>query len=124
MLEFFREGGFGMFPVLGFGLALIVVAALYARDGARPRLAVIGSLAALLVATVAHAMLSNVAAVFWFVQDPERVEEAALTRIVFTGLMESTRPGVLGGALLVFALVLTAVGAQRGASRELRLGAA
>jgi hypothetical protein len=36
-----------------------------------------------------------------------------------TGLMESTRPATLGGALLAIALILVAVGAYRSGQREL-----
>jgi hypothetical protein len=37
-----------------------------------------------------------------------------------TGLMESTRPATLGGALLTIALILVALGAYRSTHRELR----
>ena len=67
-----------------------------------------------------HAMLTDVAAVFSFVQDPERVADSELTRIVFTGLMESTRPGVMAGIFVVLALCLVAVGVQRDGQRQLR----
>ena len=39
---------------------------------------------------------------------------------LMTGLMESTRPATLGGALLTLALILVAVGAYRSTQRELR----
>lgn len=124
MLAFFQEGGWGMFPVTAFGLVMIVAAARFAIDGELIRLRFIGAMGAVLSAAMIHAMLTDVAAVFSFVQDPERVSDDALTRIVFTGLMESTRPGALGGALLVLALVLVAVGVSRGTARELRSRAA
>jgi hypothetical protein len=37
--------------------------------------------------------------------------------------MESTRPGALGGALLVLALVLVSVGVYRAGQKEIRLSA-
>jgi hypothetical protein len=41
-------------------------------------------------------------------------------RSLMTGLMESTRPAYLGGALLAIALVLVAVGEYRSGHREMQ----
>jgi hypothetical protein len=120
MIEFFQEGGFGMYPVLVFGLVLIGTAGRYAWDGEPMRLRVALALAVLLIVTVAHATWTDLAAVFDHISDPARTPEAELTRTLFVGLKESTRPGALGGALLSFALMLVCVGVYRGARRELR----
>ena len=124
MLQFWIEGGWGMFPVTAFGVVMILAAGRFAFDGEMLRLRFVGAMGAVLLAAVLHAMLTDVAAVFSYVQDPERVADDQLARIVFTGLMESTRPGALGGALLVVALVLVAVGVSRSTARELRARAA
>jgi hypothetical protein len=58
--------------------------------------------------------------VFAYVRDPENVADSDLTRIVFQGLMESTRPGVMAGIFIVLALCLVAVGVQRDGQRQLR----
>ncbi len=123
MMQMWIEGGFGMFPVLVFGLITIFAAGRYAFDGQTPRLRFVVAMSVVLCASMAHSMLSNVAAVFSFLQDPERAPDGELSRILFTGLMESTRPGALGGALLVLALVLVAVGVYRAGQKELRLAA-
>lgn len=123
MVQFFVEGGFAMLPVAVFGLVLLGTAGRYAWDGEPERLRFAIAMAVLLVATSLHAMLLDVAAVFAYVQSPERVRDADLVRVVFTGLMESTRPGALGGALLVLALVLVAIGVYRSGRRELRAAA-
>lgn len=120
MLDFFREGGWGMYPVLIFGLLLLGTSARYAWDGEPARLRFAIALCALLVVASLHAMLLDVAQVLWYVQSPERVADDDLVRVVFTGLMESTRPGALGGALLTLALVLVAIGVYRSGRRELR----
>jgi hypothetical protein len=120
MVEFFREGGWGMYPVAVFGVILLVTAGRYAWDGEPLRLRFAIAMSALLVVTMTHAMLTDVAQVFWHLQDRVRVPDSELWRTLFTGLMESTRPGALGGTLLTFALVLVAVGVYRGARRELR----
>ncbi|GAB4198778.1 MAG: hypothetical protein OHK0013_08310 [Sandaracinaceae bacterium] len=124
MVQMWIEGGWGMFPVLIFGLVTLYASGRYAVDGEPARLRFVAAMSVVLVAAMGHAMLTNVAAVFSFLQDPERAPDGELTRILFTGLMESTRPGALGGALLVLALVLVAVGVYRAGRRELRLAAA
>lgn len=124
MLEFFAEGGFGMFPVLGFGLAAIAVGGRFAADADPTRAPLVRALAWLLVASTLHAMLLDVAAVLWFVADPSRAPDDTLVRTVFQGLRESTRPGALGGGLLVLALVLDAVGTSRAGDRARRAAAA
>lgn len=124
MTQMWIEGGWGMFPVLVFGLVTMFAAGRYAFDGQTPRLRFVAAMSVVLVASMVHSMLTNVAAVFWYLQDPERAPDGELFRILCTGLMESTRPGALGGALLVFALVLVAVGVYRAGQKELRLAAA
>jgi hypothetical protein len=123
MMNLFVEGGWGMFPVLVFGLVLTVSAGRYAWEPAAARLRFITAMSVLLVTAITHAMLTNIAAVFSFVRNPELAADDQLVRIVFTGLMESTRPGALGGALLVLALVLVCVGVYREGRKELRLSA-
>ena len=123
MLQFWIEGGWGMFPVTAFGLVMILAAGRFAFDGELLRLRFISAMGVVLAAAMTHAMLTNVAAVFSFLQDPERAPDAEFGRILCTGLMESTRPGALGGALLVLSLVLVAVGVYRAGQKELRLAA-
>lgn len=120
MIDFFREGGWGMYPVLVFGLVLLGSAGRYAWDlePARLRFSVVMSL--LVITASFHAMLTDVAQVFWYVQSPERAPDDVLARTVLQGLMESTRPGGLAGALVTLALVLIAIGVYRGGRRELR----
>ncbi len=120
MIDFFREGGFGMYPVLVFGLVLLVSAGRYAFDGEPVRLRFAVAMCFVVGLASLHGMLTDVAAVFSYVQDPVRAPDSELTRIVFTGLMESTRPGALGGALLALAAALLAVGVYRAGARELR----
>ena len=121
MVNFFVEGGWGMYPVLVMGLLLVWAGFRYARDGEPIRLRFIGALSLALVVTMVHATWTCLAMVFRFL---ETVPDAEFRRTLMTGLMESTRPIFLGGALLSLALTLVAVGAYRCGERELRaLGA-
>lgn len=123
MMNLFMEGGWGMFPVLVFGLVLAVSSGRYAWEPAAARLRFITAMSVLLVTAIAHATLTDVAAVLSYVRNPELAADDQLVRILFTGLMESTRPAALGGALLVLALVLVCVGVYRDGRKELRLSA-
>jgi len=120
MMQFFAEGGWGMWPVLIFGVVAVWSAARYAWDLEPARMRFTLVLVVLDAVASLHAMLTDVAQVFWHVQDRARVPDAELTRTVFTGLMESTRPGGLAGIAIVLALTLVAVGVHREGHRELR----
>jgi hypothetical protein len=117
MVRFFVEGGWGMYPVLVMGLMLVWAAARYAIDTEPVRLRFIGALALALVVTMGHATWTCMAAVFHYL---EQSSDEPLVRSLMTGLMESTRPATLGGALLAIGLILVAVGTYRSSQRELR----
>jgi hypothetical protein len=119
MLEFFQEGGWGMYPVLVLGLMLVVSAGRYTFDGEPVRLRFIGVLSLTHLAFIATALTSDVAKVFWYLQSPERVPDAELWRILFEGLKESSRPALLGFPLLGLALILVSAGVYRVGRREL-----
>jgi hypothetical protein len=117
MVRFFIEGGWGMYPVLVMGLMTVWASARYALDTEPVRLRFIAAIALALLVTVLHATWTCVAAVFAYLQQAPGEPTA---RTLMTGLMESTRPATLGGALLTIALILVALGAYRSTHRELR----
>jgi hypothetical protein len=116
MAAFFLEGGWGMFPVLVTGLLLVWAAVWYAIDSEPVRLRFIAALGLALIVMMLHATWTCLAAVFHFLQT---VPDAQFRATLVTGLMESTRPATLGGALLSLALILVAVGAYRSGRREI-----
>ncbi|XXX74282.1 hypothetical protein WMF30_42220 [Sorangium sp. So ce134] len=113
MVEFFVEGGFGMWPILVFGMIAVGAALQFAR---RPELGKLRFIAAMglttLVATI-HATWLALGSVFSYLSDPAKVPDGELARVLVVGLMESTRPGSLGGLLLMLACLLSAVGVLR-----------
>jgi hypothetical protein len=113
MIEFFKEGGWGMWPILV--LSLVTVGA-SARFAAKPQRRQIGFLFAMGLATVMsifHATWTDIGSVLNFISSEEAVKEPELMRIFVMGLKESTRPGALGGAFLTLAAILGAVGMLR-----------
>jgi hypothetical protein len=119
MLEFFREGGWGMYPVLVLGLMLIVSGARYMLDGEPVRLRFIGVLSLAHLAFIATGLTADVAKVFWYLHSSEHVPDAELWRTLFEGLKESSGPALLGFPLLGLALILVTIGVYRVGNREL-----
>lgn len=113
MLQFFREGGIAMWPILIFGLLSVASSVRYAMTPIRKHLFLTGGLLLLLVTVVLHASLLDVASVFSYLEDPGRVPGEALGRTLIVGLRESTRPGLLGGFFVIFSLAAVCVGILR-----------
>lgn len=113
MFDFFVEGGWGMWPILVFGMVTVGAGLQFAR---RPEPGKLGFIAAMglttLVATI-HATWIDLGAVFSYLSDPAKVPDGELARVLVVGLKESTRPGSLGGLLLAIACLLSAVGVLR-----------
>jgi len=117
MNAFFLEGGFAMYPILVMGLILVAASARYALDGEPVRLRFIAALGTAHVVTTLFGSWLAVAAVLRYMQT---VPAAEFQKTLVVGFTESTRPGLLGGALLVLALIAVAIGAYRAGRRELR----
>jgi hypothetical protein len=112
--DFMKEGGWGMWPVLLLGLAVVAGALRYAARPGAPWLRFVGALwLTLLVATV-HAVITDLGAVFRYLEDVRRAPDPQFARILVTGLKESTRPAGLGGIFLTLAPLMAAVGFYRG----------
>jgi hypothetical protein len=115
--EFMREGGWGMWPILLLGVVAVGAAGRYAARPERNTLGFVAALWLTLAATVAHATLTDVAAVFHYFQDEARSPNEQFARLLVVGLKESTRPFALGGVFLTLVPLLVAVGISRSAAR-------
>lgn len=113
LLDFFREGGWAMWPILVFGMVTVGAAGRFAHRPDLKALRFIGSMAVLTVVTTFHGTLTCVGAVLSALSDEKRVADAELTRTFFAGFMESTRPSMLGGFLLMLACLFVAIGMLR-----------
>ena len=114
MLQFFREGGVAMLPILVLGLAGLVSGARFLWRPERGRGGFFAWLAAAQLAATLVGLIAALGAVFTNVPaNPEWAHSPDLALIVMTGLAESTRPGTLGLALLTVMCVLVAVGHRR-----------
>ena len=117
MLQFFHEGGWGMFPILVVGLIVLFASTRYLIDGEPVRLRFILALGLAQLVLVAQATMADVAAVMRAVthSKPE-----IFSRLLVAGLKECTRPALLGFGLLSLSLILVAIGVYRVTQRELK----
>jgi len=110
---FMREGGWGMWPVLLLGLVSLASAGRYMARPERHCLPFVAALWVTLVVVVVHATVTDVAAVFRYLEDPARAPDGQVARLLVAGLKESTRPAALGGIFLTLVPLLVAAGMYR-----------
>lgn len=112
--EFFAEGGWGMYPVLVFGLSAVGGAIWFALKPEPRRLAFTAAMWLTLVSAIVHATWTDLAAVMAYLADTTQKEPGApVVSILFQGLKESTRPGTMGGMFLTLGLLIVGIGALR-----------
>jgi hypothetical protein len=113
IIESFKEGGWGMWPILILCLVTVGAAVRFAYKPERRHLGFLGAIGFASVICILHATWTCFGSVFHTISDEARVPDAQMTRTLYVGLMESTRPGSLGGALLTLAAILFSVGMLR-----------
>jgi hypothetical protein len=113
VLDFFKEGGWGMWAILVFGLITLGAAIRFAARPERRQMGFLGAMSLTTVIATLNATWTDFGAVFNALSDEKRVPDAALTRTMWEGFKEATRPGAFGGGLLTIACLLFAVGMLR-----------
>lgn len=112
--EFFAEGGWGMYPVLVFGLSTVGGAIWFALKPEPRRLAFTAAMWLTLASAIFHATWTDVAAVMAYLSETtQKQPDAQVVPILFQGLKESTRPGTMGGMFLTLGLLIVGIGALR-----------
>lgn len=119
MMDFFVEGGWGMFPILALGLVALGGGVRFAADPRNARLPLVAGTSATLLLAVVHATVMDLAAVLHYLGDGTNVPDGQVVRVLLVGLKECTRPAGLGGAFLVLASTAVCVGLWRQARRQL-----
>jgi hypothetical protein len=113
MMEFFKEGGWAMWPILILGLVTVGAAARFATRPERRQIGFLGAMGLATAISIFHATWVDIGAVLGVLADETRVSDAMMGRILAQGLKECTRPGALGAAFLTLASILVAVGMLR-----------
>jgi hypothetical protein len=119
-VEFVREGGWGMWPILLLGFVTLASSIRYMARPERYCVPFIAALWVALLVAVVHATVMDLGAVFSFLKDPTRVPADQIARILLEGLKESTRPAGLGGIFLTLSPLLVAGGIYRTWASERR----
>jgi hypothetical protein len=114
MLDFFREGGVGMLPLLVFGVLGLWAAGAFAFRPDPRRVETIKCLDKVVVFSTVTAVATDLSAVFHKVPErPEWAHSPDMPLIVMTGLGESLAPAVLGAAILTVMWLLMSFGFRR-----------
>jgi len=114
IVDFFRAGGFTIWPVLLFSILVLVASAQFALKPAPKRLAIIRALTmALLFSSIAGLLTNFVAVSSKVTGRPEWANSPDVHLIILSGLGEAVTPAVLGFTSLSLAWLFVAVGARR-----------
>jgi hypothetical protein len=113
MIEFFKEGGWGMWPILVLGLVTVGAAVRFAVKPAQKQIGFLAAIALATLISIFHATWTDFGAVFSALSDEKFAPDAVAPRILAEGLKECTRPGAMGGSFLTLAAILVAVGMLR-----------
>jgi hypothetical protein len=112
MLEFFRDGGFGMYPILGFGVVTLFTAAYFAIRAQPQVKGFIEGMAKALLFSSLTGTATGFAATLSCASSRKCTDEEPL-RIVMMGIRESLNCVIMGFAFLTMIYLLTAVGQRR-----------
>jgi hypothetical protein len=118
MMDWFKAGGFGMFPILAVGMFAIGVGIRAAMAPTTKRLALLRSLVPLIVLMSLFTFGTNLWAVNAHLSDPASVKAAGIAtdQLSFIGLLGVTESGqafTLGGLLATLAAALRAIAEWR-----------
>ena len=110
MADFFRAGGFGMYPTLVFGFLLIASSVLYVLRGERRY---VGLMFALGTTTLAAGLLGTCTGLVSVSRYLTHAPEADRVAVLAGGVAEALHDVVLALGLLVIAGVIASIGAFR-----------
>lgn len=113
--NFFRDGGFGMWPTVLFGFFLVAVSGLYAL---RPEKRFVLLAAALGAATASSGVLGASVGIINTMRAAVAGKPEELTQIAALGTAESLNNVVLAMILFVLSSLLCVVGAARAARTQ------
>jgi hypothetical protein len=116
MVELFAAGGFPMYAVVGFGLAALVAACLFAWH---PKWERLGFIVGTSIATIFIALAGvakDMATVFTFVHhqlEGDDWSERLATRVILQGMSESMSPVIFGFSFVALVAFVCAIGCRR-----------
>jgi hypothetical protein len=112
MLDFFRAGGFAMFPITVFGIALLITGIKFARNADAQRLSLIRALTTTIVFAMILGVASGLASTAKYVVTQPDAQKDPLPYLL-TGFAETMTNVILGATFVVLTWILVAVGVRR-----------
>lgn len=112
MLDFFRAGGFAMFPITVLGIALLITGIKFARNADAQRLSLIRALTTTIVFAMILGVASGLASTAKFVATQPDGQKEPLPYLL-QGFAETMTNVILGGSFVVLTWILVAVGVRR-----------
>lgn len=110
--NFFRDGGFGMYPTLVFGFILVAASVLYLL---RPERRHLTTLACLGVCTFGSGVLGMSVGIVTTMRYVQGVEAGEQVRMAALGVAEATSNLILALLIIVPSAILASIGAVRAA---------
>lgn len=112
MLDFFRAGGFNMYPLTIFGIALVITGIKFARNADAQRLSLIRALTTTIVFCTIIGVATGLASTAKYVVGTPEAAKDPLPYLL-QGFAETMTNVVLGGAFCVLTWMLVAFGVRR-----------
>lgn len=112
MLDFFRAGGFAMFPITVLGIALLITGIKFARNADAQRLSLIRALTTTIVFAIILGVAAGLASTAKFVATQPDGQKEPLSYLL-QGFAETMTNVMLGGSFVVLTWILVAVGVRR-----------
>jgi hypothetical protein len=111
MLDFFRAGGFNMFPLTIFGIAMLIVGIKFAFNADPQRLALIRALTTTTVFCMIVGVASGLASTAKYVVHHPDEQQWWLS--LLQGFAETMTNVILGGSFVVLTWIMVSVGVRR-----------
>lgn len=111
-MEWFRLGGWGMYPILVVGLVGLGAAAFYAARGDGRLRGSLEATSRALAWFIATAVASDLIAVCFALRAPD-IPDSQRARILLEGIGESLTPLTMGGAFMALMWLFIAIGQRR-----------
>jgi hypothetical protein len=114
MVDFFKEGGWGMWAILFIGIVLLGAAGWFAARPQRRRIGFLAGMTASLMFAMLYAVSTDLGTVFGAVAKLyAKIPREEVVPILLQGLKESSRPFTFGTMILTVAALLFAAGMAR-----------
>lgn len=112
MLDFFRAGGFNMFPLTVIGIAMLVTGIKFARSADAHRLSLIRALTVTITFCTIIGVAAGLASTAKFVVERPEAETEPY-KFLLMGFAETMTNVMLGGSFVVLTWILVAFGVRR-----------